>query len=190
VSFAEYLALERLPSEAGSAVLRARVGPEHVNMHGSAHGGFLYSLADEAFAIASNSREADAVALSVHMDYFRAVFPGDLLVASAREEHLGRSVATYRVEVTRVAVTNPEVPYPDVAHPGVSHPGVSHPARSGPREAGGDAAAPAGDRPARREAAQAGPADDGPDDADGPGAVTVALFTGTVYRRPRRTEAG
>jgi acyl-CoA thioesterase len=101
VSFARLLAFEALQAEAGRARLRATVGPEHVNMHGSAHGGFLYSLADEAFAVASNSREADAVALSVTMDYFRAVFPGDVLEARASEEHLGRRVATYRVEVLR-----------------------------------------------------------------------------------------
>jgi len=124
VSFARLLAFETLPAEPGRARLRATVGAEHVNMHGSAHGGFLYSLADEAFAIASNSREADAVALSVSMDYFRAVLPGDVVQARASEEHLGRRVATYRVEVLREG------------------------------------------------------ADGEPDEA-------VALFTGTVYRRPR-----
>jgi len=101
MSFARLLAFEALPAGTGRARLRATVAAEHVNMHGSAHGGFLYSLADEAFAIASNSREADAVALSVSMDYFRAVFPGDVLEARASEEHLGRRVATYRVEVLR-----------------------------------------------------------------------------------------
>ena len=101
MSFARLLAFEALEAEDGRARLRTTVGPEHVNMHGSAHGGFLYSLADEAFALASNSREADAVALSVTMDYFRAVFPGDALEARASEEHLGRRVATYRVEVVR-----------------------------------------------------------------------------------------
>lgn len=146
MSFADRLGFERLPSEAGSAVLRARVGAEHVNMHGSAHGGFLYSLADEAFAVASNSREADAVALSVHMDYFQAVFPGDLVVARAREEHLGRNVATYRVEVTRL---------PD----------------DGATRDDGEAAT------------------GGPPRAEPAEGATVALFTGTVYRRLRRTGA-
>lgn len=112
MSFATFLAFESLPAGPGRARLRARVGAEHVNMHGTAHGGFLYSLADEAFALASNSREADAVALSVRMDYFRAVLPGDVLEARASEEHLGRRVATYRVEVLRAAAgddaTEPE----------------------------------------------------------------------------------
>jgi len=108
MSFARLLAFETLPAETGRAHLRATVGADHVNMHGSAHGGFLYSLADEAFAIASNSREADAVALSVSMDYFRAVYPGDVLEARASEEHLGRRVATYRVEVLRESARSAE----------------------------------------------------------------------------------
>jgi len=70
-------------------------------MHGFCHGGFTYSLADEAFALASNSHEADAVALSVRMDYFKAVQLGDTLDAIATEEHLGRHVATYRIEIKR-----------------------------------------------------------------------------------------
>jgi len=169
VSFAGLLAFERAPAESGRAVVRARVTAEHLNMHGSAHGGFLYSLADEAFAIASNSREADAVALSVHIDYFRPAFPGDLLVATAAEEHLGRSVATYRVEVRRHGALDAE----------------NATGQRGSGTAGNADGAPA---PAEDGPEDDGPEDDGPGD-DGPG-ETVALFTGTVYRRPRRGAAG
>lgn len=101
MSFAEHLRFEALETGPGRAKLRAVVAREHLNLHGSAHGGFLYALADEAFALASNSRGASAVALSVHMDYFSAVRETDVLEAVASEEHLGRRVATYRVEVRR-----------------------------------------------------------------------------------------
>jgi acyl-CoA thioesterase len=100
VSFAAQLGLEVLSAGEGRAHVRATVSAAHLNLHGSAHGGFLYTLADEAFALASNSRGA-AVALSVRMDYLSAVREGDTLEAVAREEHLGRRVATYRVEVLR-----------------------------------------------------------------------------------------
>ncbi len=100
-NFAAHLGLEVVSSGGGNAVVRALVDERHLNMHGSAHGGFLYSLADEAFALASNSHDAAAVALSVRMDYFKAVREGDVLEASASEEHLGRRVATYRIEVAR-----------------------------------------------------------------------------------------
>src|SRR5690554_4488037 len=103
MSLADTLGFQQLLLERDHAKLRAVVGEGHTNMHGTGHGGFVYALADEAFALASNSGDADAVALSVHMDYFRAVRPGDSLVAEARAEHVGRRVATYRVEV-RLAV--------------------------------------------------------------------------------------
>lgn len=99
MSLADTLGFQQLLLERDHAVLRTMVGAGHTNMHGTGHGGFVYALADEAFALASNSGDADAVALSVHMDYFRAVRPGDALVAEARAEHVGRRVATYRVEV-------------------------------------------------------------------------------------------
>ncbi|MEZ4608540.1 MAG: hotdog fold thioesterase [Deinococcales bacterium] len=59
---------------AGKVEVQAKVEKHHLNLHGSAHGGgFLYSLADEAFALASNRNGQAAVALSVHMEYFKAV---------------------------------------------------------------------------------------------------------------------
>ena len=99
--FASLLGIEVLVAKPGEGHVRAAVSDAHLNLHGSAHGGFLFSLADEAFAIASNSREAEAVALSARMDFFKAVRVGDVLEAKASEEHLGRSVATYRIQVTR-----------------------------------------------------------------------------------------
>ena len=93
--------MEVVSAGAGRARLRATVRPEHLNLHGTAHGGFLYTLADEAFALASNSRGAAAVALTAHMAYFRPVAVGDMLEANATEEYLGRRGATYRVEVRR-----------------------------------------------------------------------------------------
>lgn len=102
MTYSDFLGFEVLSVENGNAHLRTTVKENHLNMHGFCHGGFTYSLADEAFALASNSHEADAVALSVRMDYFKAVKLGDVLDAIATEEHLGRSVATYRIEIKRM----------------------------------------------------------------------------------------
>ncbi len=101
MSFSSHLGFEVLETSPGQSRLKAVVEREHLNLHGSAHGGFLYSLADEAFALASNSHDRVAVALSTHMDYFSVVREGDALTAIASEEHLGRRVATYRVELRR-----------------------------------------------------------------------------------------
>ncbi|MCK7580391.1 MAG: hotdog fold thioesterase [Chromatiales bacterium] len=73
--------------------------PEFLNSWGSAHGGFLYAVADAAFALASNSHGTLAVALATHMEYLQASQAGAEVEALATEVHLGRRTAVYRVEV-------------------------------------------------------------------------------------------
>ena len=68
--FMEALGLKVLHLAPGEARVGGRVERAHLNLHGTVHGGFLYALADSAFALASNSR-GPAVALSCRMDYFR-----------------------------------------------------------------------------------------------------------------------
>jgi acyl-CoA thioesterase len=97
--YMQLLGLETRLVEPGRAVVAAQVKPEHLNIHGACHGGFLYSLADAAFALASNSHGTAAVALTTQMQYFKAVQAGEHLEAHALEEHLGRRTATYRIEV-------------------------------------------------------------------------------------------
>ncbi|MCS7068073.1 MAG: hydroxyphenylacetyl-CoA thioesterase PaaI [Meiothermus sp.] len=99
--YMQLLGLQTLSIEPGKAVVAARVKPEHLNIHGSCHGGFLYSLADAAFALASNAHGTPAVALTTQMQYFKAVKNGDYLEAHASEENLGRRTATYRIEIQR-----------------------------------------------------------------------------------------
>lgn len=85
----------------GRARVWGVVRPDHLNLHGTAHGGFLYTIADAAFALASNSHGVPAVALSTHMEYLRAVRMGETVEAVAEEVHRGRRAALYRVEVRR-----------------------------------------------------------------------------------------
>jgi acyl-CoA thioesterase len=97
--YMQLLGLETRLLQPGKAVVAASVKPEHLNIHGSCHGGFLYSLADAAFALASNSHGSPAVALSTQMQYFKAVQTGEYLEAHASEENLGRRTATYCIEI-------------------------------------------------------------------------------------------
>ncbi|WP_309571712.1 hydroxyphenylacetyl-CoA thioesterase PaaI [Deinococcus sp.] len=69
-----------------------------LNMHGTSHGSLIFSLADEAFAIISN-QTAQAVAVDTHLSFFRAAREGDQLMATATPERVGRTLATYRVEI-------------------------------------------------------------------------------------------
>ncbi len=99
--FMEALGLKGEITAPGHARVWGRVRPEYVNMHGTTHGGFIYTLADSAFALASNSHGVPAVALATHMEYLQGGTMGDDLEAMAQEIHLGNRTALYRVEVRR-----------------------------------------------------------------------------------------
>jgi acyl-CoA thioesterase len=98
-SLAQLLGFEVVQQGPGVASVRATVGPEHVNMHGTVHGGFVFALADEALAVAANSHGPQAVALVASIHFTRPARKGDVLVADAREVSLGRTTATYEVGV-------------------------------------------------------------------------------------------
>ena len=78
-----------------------RVGPQHLNFNGRCHGGAIFSLADSAFGLASNSHGVVAAGIDAHITYQVAVSEGDVLVARATEVSLTRKLAVYRVDVTR-----------------------------------------------------------------------------------------
>jgi len=84
----------------GQARMRVQLRPEHLNNWGSAHGGLLFTLADSAFALASNSHGPLAVSLSAHMEYFKRTRVGDTIEAVAREVSLTRRTGVYQIEVT------------------------------------------------------------------------------------------
>lgn len=93
------LGLQAEVPEPGRARVWGVIRPEFLNSWGSAHGGFLYSVADAAFALASNSHGTLAVALVAHMEYLQASQAGAEVEAWATEVHRGRRTAVYRVEV-------------------------------------------------------------------------------------------
>ena len=69
----------------GTAELSMTVTPAMTNGHGTAHGGYIFALADSAFAFACNSRGPRAVAAQCQVAYLRPGRPGDRLVATAVE---------------------------------------------------------------------------------------------------------
>jgi acyl-CoA thioesterase len=69
----------------GTAELSMTVTREMSNGHGTAHGGYIFALADSAFAFACNSRGPRAVAAQCHVAYLRPGRTGDRLVATAVE---------------------------------------------------------------------------------------------------------
>jgi len=94
------LGMEILEVKAGQAVLTMTIRPHMVNGHGIAHGGFIFTLADSAFAFACNSHNQRTVAAQCNISFIRPGKLGDTLVARAREiSRTGRS-GIYDVRVT------------------------------------------------------------------------------------------
>ena len=99
--YARHNGIEVVEAGSGTATLRMRVGPGHLNFNGSCHGGAIFSLADCAFGLASNSHGVVAAGINAHITYQRAVREGDVLTARATEVSLSPKLAVYRVDVTR-----------------------------------------------------------------------------------------
>lgn len=96
----DLLGFELLEEGPGRAVVRTAVGEAHRNAHGTAHGGFVFALADAALAVASNSHGPKATAVAATIHFTRTASVGDVLTAEAREISLGTRTATYAIEVT------------------------------------------------------------------------------------------
>ena len=97
--FARFLGIELLELREGYSKVALTVGEHMLNFHGIPHGGVIFSLADAAFAAASNSYGQTAVALNVSISFLAAVPLGTRLYAEATEESLGRRTALYRLAV-------------------------------------------------------------------------------------------
>ncbi len=97
------LGIELLSAGEGNAAVRMTVTPAMVNGHGIAHGGFLFLLADTAFACACNSHGPVTVAAGADIDFVAPAALGDELLATAEERtRFGRS-GVYDVTVRRGA---------------------------------------------------------------------------------------
>ncbi len=92
------LGIEIVKLVPGYSVVEMKATEEMNNFHQITHGGAVYSLADTAFGLASNSR-GPAVAMQVSMNYLAPAFSGQVLFAIAREENITRSTGTYSVTV-------------------------------------------------------------------------------------------
>ncbi|MEV5328501.1 hydroxyphenylacetyl-CoA thioesterase PaaI [Nonomuraea fastidiosa] len=96
-------ALGIVPEELGEgrAVCRMTVTGQMVNGHGICHGGYVFLLADTAFACACNSHGPVTVAAGAEITFVSPAHAGDVLIAEAEERtRYGRS-GIYDVTVRR-----------------------------------------------------------------------------------------
>ena len=84
----------------GYARMRMRVREDMLNGHGTCHGGYIFMLADSAFAFACNSHNFNTVGAGCTIDYLAPGRAGDMLVAEVVEQALSGKTGVYDVVVT------------------------------------------------------------------------------------------
>lgn len=85
---------------AGRATVTMTVRKAMTNGHGTAHGGYIFALADSAFAFACNSYNERTVAQACDIVFVTPASDGDPLVADAVERHRFGRNGIYDVQVT------------------------------------------------------------------------------------------
>jgi len=96
--FAAHNDITLLEIRPGYAKAQMIISDKHLNGVDITHGGAIFTLADLAFAVASNSHGTVAVGVSATISYLKATSEG-ILTAEAREAALNPRLATYQVEV-------------------------------------------------------------------------------------------
>lgn len=85
----------------GRATARMRVTGDMTNGHRIAHGGYIFLLADTAFAYACNSYGPVTVAQACQITFLRPAREGDVLIAAAAERVRMDRTGIYDVSVRR-----------------------------------------------------------------------------------------
>ncbi|MEQ6249714.1 hydroxyphenylacetyl-CoA thioesterase PaaI [Sulfitobacter sp. HNIBRBA3233] len=94
------LGMELVEIAPGAATLTMRVTDAMINGHGICHGGYIFTLADSAFAFACNSYNAVTVAQQNQITYVDPGRAGELLTATATQTAVAGRSGVYDVTVT------------------------------------------------------------------------------------------
>ncbi len=99
-AFSQWLGIQLIAVSEGNVSICMTVREEMTNGFKIAHGGITYSLADSAFAFASNSWGEQAVSIETSISHTRPVHVGDVLTAETNMENKSKRLAIYHVKVT------------------------------------------------------------------------------------------
>jgi acyl-CoA thioesterase len=97
--FAAYTGIELLEVNPGYAKARMVIEEKHLNGLNIVQGGALFTLADLAFAAASNAYGIAAVGINANISFVKATTKGTL-TAEAKETSINPKIATYTVNIT------------------------------------------------------------------------------------------
>lgn len=100
--FARLTGIELLEVSEGRARAKLEIKEEHLNAIDIAQGGAIFSLADVAFAAASNSHGTVAVGINASISFMKAAGTG-ILYADAEEVAKNKKIASYNINITNEA---------------------------------------------------------------------------------------
>ena len=100
-NFVQWMGVELVDVRVGHVEIQMTVREDHLNFRGWAQGGLLFSFADTAFGLASNSHQHESVGIDAHIAFLSGVRLGDVLIATATEVSRTKRKGVYRVDVTR-----------------------------------------------------------------------------------------
>ncbi|TLS37136.1 hotdog fold thioesterase [Pseudalkalibacillus caeni] len=98
--YANFLGIELLEVREGFAQASLVIKENMLNFNGTANGGVIFSLADYAFAAASNSHNQAAFGITVTIHYLAPGWTGERVTATVKEETKPGRLGLYRMEVT------------------------------------------------------------------------------------------
>lgn len=96
--FARLIGAEIIKAEPGYALVEMKITDNHMNGLNMVQGGAIFTLADYAFAVASNNSGNITIGVNANISYLKSP-TGSRLTAEAREIYSGRKISHYIVEV-------------------------------------------------------------------------------------------
>jgi acyl-CoA thioesterase len=96
--YARLSKIEIVDVKEGYCKVKMDIEDMHLNALNILHGGAIFTLADFAFAVASNSRGRTAVSINASITYFKPP-KGKIVFAETEEINLGNKLATYQIKV-------------------------------------------------------------------------------------------
>ncbi|MCB9480626.1 MAG: hotdog fold thioesterase [Desulfobacteraceae bacterium] len=97
--YSSLLGIRLVEVKKGYALCSAEIRDSMLNFLGVIHGGFVFSLADAAFAAASNFENPLSFALDISGSFLKTAKPGDILKAEAKLVHTTKRTGFYKMEV-------------------------------------------------------------------------------------------
>jgi acyl-CoA thioesterase len=109
--FARHLGIRVEEARESYARTSLKIRQEYCNSAARSHGGVLFSLADQALAVAANSKGYLGFALEIKINYFAAAYAGEIIYAEATPIDIRKRISLWNIELTnekgeRIAVAH------------------------------------------------------------------------------------